>query len=138
MVPHRMECFRQKEMRRDEVAHPGWRDAADCFHESDMQYGTTELEVTAVGKPQTETTVATPSLTSFAALMHALNIVPRQSQMPQVTSRQGSSEMRLGLEKPQAKTHMVPPMRAVVPDLPQIEFSKPVQSISLDPCILYP
>jgi len=52
----------------------------------DMKYGTTELAVLAVMKPQTDTTAATPSLTTFGEQMHVLDIVPGQSQMPQVTS----------------------------------------------------
>jgi hypothetical protein len=73
-----------------------------------MKYGTTELKVPAVGKPQTDSTAVTPSLTTFGVHMQALDIVPRPSQMPQVTSRLRSSQMRLGLEKPQADNHIVP------------------------------
>jgi len=36
MVQHRMESFRQKLMRLDELTHPGWGDAADYFHEREM------------------------------------------------------------------------------------------------------
>jgi len=100
MVQHRMESFRQKQMRVDELTQPGWENAADYFRERDMKYGTTELKVPAVGKPQTDSTVATPSPTTFGEHMQALDIVPGQSQMPQVTSWQGSSQMRLGSEKP--------------------------------------
>jgi hypothetical protein len=59
---------------------------ADYFQERDMQYGTTELKVLGIGKPQTDLTAATPTPTTFGELMHELDIVPRQSQMPQETS----------------------------------------------------
>ena len=61
-------------------------DAVDYFRERDMKYGTTELKIPAVGKPQEDSTPATPSPTTFEELMQALDIVPGQSQMPQVTS----------------------------------------------------
>jgi len=56
-------------MRLDELTQPGWGDAADYFHERDMMYGTTERKVPAVVKPQTDTTAATPSPTTFGILM---------------------------------------------------------------------
>ena len=61
--------------------------------------------------------------------MQALDIVPGQSQIAQVTSRLGSSPMRLGSEKPDADDHIVMPKPAKVPDLSQIEIVKPAQSI---------
>jgi len=51
-----------------------------------MKYGTTALKVLAVVKPQTDTTAATPSPTTFGELMQVLDIFHRQSQMPQETS----------------------------------------------------
>jgi len=86
MVKHRMESFQQRQMKLDQLTQPGWGDAADYFRERDMKYGMTELKVPAVGKPQTDLTAATPSPTTFGELMQALDIVPGQSQMPQVTS----------------------------------------------------
>jgi len=67
--------------------------------------------------------------------MLALDIVLAQSPMLQVTSRQGSSHLRLHPEKPQADNHIVPPMTAAVPDSSQIELAKPVQPVSFYPCI---
>ena len=101
-VQHCMESFRQKEMRLDELTQTGWRDAADYFCERDMMYRMTELKVPALLTPQTDRTAATPSRTTFGDLMQVLDIVPGQSQMPQVTSRQGSSQIRLGWGKHQA------------------------------------
>jgi hypothetical protein len=134
-VQHIMECFRQKQLRFDELMQPGWGDVADYFRERDMKYGTTELKIPAGGKPQEDSTAATPSPTSFGELMQALDIVPGQSQMPQVTSRQGTRQMRLGLEKAQADNRIVPPMPAVVPDSSPIEIAKQVQPVSFYPCI---
>jgi len=137
-VQHRMESFRQRQMRLAKLTQPGWGDAADYFRERDMKYGMTELKALAVGKPQTDTIAATPSPTTFGELMQALDIVPGQSQPPQVTSRQGSSQMRLHPDKPQADNHIVPPKAAVVPDSSQIEITKPVQPVSFYPCITSP
>ena len=95
-VQRRMESFWQKQMRLDQLTQPGWVDAADYFPERDMMYRTTDLKVPAVVKPQTDATATTPSLTTFGELMQVLDIVPRQSQMPQVTSQQGRNQMRLG------------------------------------------
>jgi hypothetical protein len=112
--------------------------ADDYFPERDMKHGTTELRVPAVGKLQADSTAATPSPTTFGKLMLALDIVPRQSQMPQVTSRQGTSPLRLGLEKPQADNLIVPPMPASVPDSSPIDIAKPVHPVSFYPCIQCP
>ena len=135
MLQHRMESFRQKQMRLHQPTQPGWGDTADYFRERDMKYGTTELKVPAVGKPQTDSTAATPSPTTFGEHMQALDIIPGQSQMPKVTSRQGSTQMRLGSKKPQADNHIVLPMPDAVPDSSQIEIAKPVQPVSFYPCI---
>jgi len=96
MVQHRMESFRQNQMRLDRRTQPGWGDGPDNFRERVVKYGTTEFTVPAVRNPQTDSTAATPSPTSCGELMQALDIVPGQSQMPQVTSRQRSSQIRLG------------------------------------------
>jgi len=99
-VQHCMWSFRQKQIRLDEQTGLGWEDAADYFRERDMKYSMTESKVLALVKPQTDTTAATPSPTTFGELMQVHDIVPGQSQMPQATSRQGSSQKRLSLENP--------------------------------------
>jgi hypothetical protein len=137
-VKNLIESFRQKRMRLDYLTQPGWGDMANYFRERDMKYGMTELQVPAVGKPQTELTAATPSPTTFGELMQALDIVPGHSQMPQVISQQGCCQMRLGSEKPQADIHLVLPIPAAVPDSSQIEIRKTVQPESCYPCILCP
>jgi hypothetical protein len=135
MVQHRMEGFRQKQLRLDELTQPGWRNAADYFLERDMKYGTTELKVPAVGKHHADSTAATPSRTTIGELLKALDIVPGQSQIPLVTSGQGTSPMRHGSEKPQAANDTVPPKPTAVSDSSPIEIAKSVQPISCDPCI---
>ena len=86
-VQHRMESFQQKQMRLDELTQPGWGDAANYFRERDMTYGTAELKVPAVVKPQIDTTTATPSPISVGELMQSPVIVQGQSEMPAVTCR---------------------------------------------------
>jgi len=55
--------------------------------------------------------------------------------MPQLTSRQGSGQMRLGSEKPHADNRIAPPMPTKEPDSSQIENAKPYQPISCYLCI---
>jgi len=64
-VQHSMGSFQQKQMRLDELTQPGWGDAANYYCERDLKYGTTELKVPAVIKPEIDTTAATPSPTTF-------------------------------------------------------------------------
>jgi len=134
-VQHHMENFRQKQMRLDKLIQLGWGDMDDYCRERDMKYGTTELNVPAVRKPQTDSTAATPSPTTFGEPMSAIDIVSGQSQMPQVTSLQGSSQMRLDWEQPQPDDHIVPLMPPAVPNSSQIEVAKPVQPLSVYRCI---
>ena len=134
-VQHCMESFRQKQMMLDELTQLGWGNVADYFSETDMMYRTTELKVPAVVKPQADIAAATPSPTTFGELMQSLNILPGQSPMPQVTSRQGSTQMRLGSEKHQADNHIVAFMPITVPDSSQLEIAMPDQPVSLYPCL---
>jgi len=114
-------------MRLEELTQPGWGGPADYFRERDMKSGMTEFRVLAVGKPQTDTTAATASLTTCGELKQALDIVPTQSQ---VTSRQGSSHMRLSEEQPHADDQIVPMMPNTVPNSSQIDIANPVQPVS--------
>ena len=134
-VQHRMEGFRQKQMRLDKLMPPGWEDAADWFCERDMKYMMTELKVPAVVKPQTNMTAATPTPSTFWELMQVLRIVSGICQMPQVTSQQGCSQMTLGLEQSLADNHIVSPMPDAVPNLSQMEIAMPVPTVSFYPHI---
>jgi len=80
----------------DELNQPGSGDSTDNIQMRDGEYGMTELMVLAGLNPQTDTLEAAPALTTFGEVMQALDTVPGQSQMLQVTSRQGSSAIRLG------------------------------------------
>ena len=100
-VQHRIESCWQKQMTLDKVTQPGWGDAANYFRDRDMKYGTAELMVPVVVKPRIDTTSATSPLTTFGEYMQTLDMVRRQWQMPAVTSRPGSSQLRLGSERPQ-------------------------------------
>jgi hypothetical protein len=44
-VQQRMERFRQKQVKFDELTQPGWKDAANYFRERDKKYGKSELRV---------------------------------------------------------------------------------------------
>ena len=135
MVQHRIESFRQMQMRLAKVMQPGWGDGADYFRVRDMKYGMTQFEVPPVVKPQTDTTVATPSPTTFGEHIQVLDIVPGQSRMLQVTSRQGTSRMSLGSEKPQACYDIVFLMPDTVPNSSQMEIATPVRPVSFYPRI---
>ena len=63
--------------------------------------------------------------------MQGLGIVPGHSQMPQVTFRQQSSQMRLGSEKRQPDRHIVYVMPDVVPNSSQMESVTPISPISI-------
>jgi hypothetical protein len=86
-VQYCMGCFRQMQMKLDQLMQSGWRDAANKFQKRDMRYRTTELKLLAVGEPQSDTTAAIQSLTTFGEFLQDQDIVPGQTQMPQVTSR---------------------------------------------------
>ena len=63
-VQHCMEGFRQNQMRFHELTEQGWGDSTNYFRERDMKYGTAELKVPAVVKPQIDMTAATPPMTT--------------------------------------------------------------------------
>ena len=100
-VQQRMESFRLKRMRLDELIQPGWGDAANYLRQRDLKYGTAELKVPAVVTPRIYTTAASASTTTAGEDMQTLDIVRGQLEMPAVTSQPGSSQMRLGSEKRQ-------------------------------------
>jgi len=60
MVQQRMEMFSQKQMKLDELTHPGWEDAVNYFHEGDDKYSTSELRVPAVIQTQTDDDIVAP------------------------------------------------------------------------------
>jgi len=134
-VQHRMESVQQKQMRLDELTQPGWGDADNYFRERDMKYGTAESMVPTVVNHQIDRIAATPSPTTFGEHMQTLAIVSGQSQMPAVTSRAGSSHMRLGSEKPQSHQFIPLFLPVAEPDSTPILDTKPVEPVSIHPCI---
>jgi len=137
-VQHRMESFRQKQMRLDELTQPGWADAANYFRERDMSYGTAELKVPAVVKPQIDSTTATPSPITVGEHMQTPEIVQGQLEMPAVISRPGSSQMRLGSEKPQSHQFIVVVAPGMATDSIPLQDANPVEHVSFYPCMKHP
>jgi len=129
-VQQRMESFRQKQMKLDELTQPGWEDAADYFRERDKKYGTAELRVPVAVQPQTDDGASAPPPTTFGELMAKLDIVPGILQMPEGTSRPGSSHIRLGSVKPQSNTSISGLEPAVEPDTSPLLIAKPVELVS--------
>jgi hypothetical protein len=134
-VLHRMQSFGPKQMTLNELTQLAWGDTAEYFCKRVMKYRSTESKVPAVARPQTVTTAATPSPTASGDHMQKLDVVHGQVQMPQVTSRQRSSQMMLGPESPQADSHIVSLTLDAVPDSSQMEIANPVQPLSFYPCI---
>jgi len=122
-VQQRMERFRQKQMKFDELTQPGWEDVADYFRKRHKKYDTSELRVPAVVPPQTNDDAPPHPPTTFAELMESLDIVPGISQG---TSRPGSSHIRLGSVKPQSKLSIPSGEPAAEPDLSPLLKAKPV------------
>ena len=93
-------------MKLDELMQPHGRDAADYFCRRDKMSGTTEWKVPAVFQPQTVDDVASSAPLTFGDPMETPDNVPGELQMRQVTSRPGSSHMRLCSRKPQTHKHI--------------------------------
>jgi len=134
-VQQRMERFRQKQMKLDELTQTGWEDAADYFREQDKKYSTTELRVPAVVQPKTMDDAPAPPPATFGELMECLDIVPGISQRQQGTSRPGSSQIRLGSVKPQSQSSIPSGEPAAEPDSSMLLKAKPVEPVSFYPCI---
>jgi len=99
-----IERFRQKQMKLDEWTQLGWEDAADYFHGSDKENGTSQFSVAAVVQSQRDDDAAAPSLQTFGEPMESLEIVLGILEMLKGTSRPGSSHNSLGAVKPQSNT----------------------------------
>jgi hypothetical protein len=134
-VQQHMESFRQKQMKLEELTQPGWEDAADYFRERDKKYGTAELKVPVVVQLQTHDGASSPPPTTFGELMEWLDIVPGISQMPQGTSRPGSSHIWVGSVKPHSNTSISGHQPAVEPNTSPMLKAKPIVPVSFYPCI---
>jgi len=135
MIQCRMDCFRQKQMKFNQLRWPGWGDAADCFHERDKRYQMTEPKVPAVCQLQMDDDAASSAATTFGEPMETPESVARKSQMLQVTSRPGSCHMRLGSRKPQTHKHIPSLSSEASPVLSMIMKSKPVEPVSIHLCV---
>ena len=133
-----MESCRQTQMRLDELTQWGWGTAAKNFRERDMRYGTAELMVQAVVKPQIDLTTATPSPITVGEHMQTPEIVGGQSEMPAVTSRPASSQMRLGSEKPQSDKVIPVLSPGMAIDFIPIQDANPLEPVSFYPCTKNP
>ena len=100
MVPHRLESFRQKEMRHDQLTQPGWGDVGNNFRWRDIMYWTAQLKNAAVVKPQTDQVAGALAPTTCWELLERIEIVLRKSRMPPGTSEPRSWYMRPGSGKP--------------------------------------
>jgi len=67
--------------------------------------------------------------------MERLDIVPGISQMPQGTSRPGSSNIQVGSVKRQSNTSISGLEHAVEPHTSPLLQAKPVETVSFYPCI---
>jgi len=138
-VQQRIERFRQKQMKLDELTRPGWEDATDYFRERDKKYGTFELRIPAVVRPQTNDDAVAPPPTTFEDLMESLDIVTGISQRAQATSQPGSSHIRLGSVKPQSKSNIPCGQPAAEPNSSKLLKTKPVEPVSsVEPVSFYP
>jgi hypothetical protein len=134
-VHQRLERFRQKQMTLDELTQPGWEDAADYFPERDKKYGTSTLRVPAVVQHQTDVNAPTPVPTTIGELLECLDILPGISQLPQGTSRPGSSHIKLGSGKPQVNTGIWDLAPTAKPDSLVNQNPKPSELVSVYPGI---
>jgi len=103
-----------------------------------MRYGTAQLKGPAIVKPQIDTNTATPSPMTVGEHMQTAEIVRGQSEMPAVTSRPGSSQMRLGSEKPQSHKFMPVLLPGMGTDWMPIQDANPVEPVSFYPCMKHP
>jgi len=117
------------------MTYLGWGNTADYFGEREIKYGTTQLMIPVVVKLQRDITAATPSPISFGKLMQARDMVPGRLQMPPLTLRSRSCQMRQCSERPQADTNILSLASNAVPDSSKIEIAKPVQPVSVYLCI---
>jgi hypothetical protein len=130
-----MERFWQKQFKLNYLTLPGWENAADDFPHHDKMYSTSGMRVPAVVWQQLNDNVPAPPLNRFRELMDNLDIVPGISHKPQVTSRPGSSHIRLGSVKPQSKSSIPSHEIAAEPDSSTLLTANPVEPASSYPSI---
>jgi hypothetical protein len=135
IIQQRMDRFRQKEMRFDELTQLGWEDAADNFRVRVKKYGASKLRVPAVVQLETNDDAMPNSPTTFAEHMQSLDIVPGISEE---TSRPRSSHSRLGSVKLQSKSSIPSGEPSAEADLSPLLKAKRVELVIFYPCIWPP
>jgi hypothetical protein len=103
-----------------------------------MKDGTAELKVRVVVNYQMDTTAATPSPTIFGEHLQTLGIISGQLHMLAVTCRPGSSQMRLGSEKPQSHKLILLYSPVAESDSILIQDTKPVEPVCCYPSMKHP
>ena len=83
MVQQRLDRFRQKQIKLDELTQLGREDTADYFGGRDKEYSTSALRVPAVVQQQTDDDAVTPVPTTIGELPECLDMVAGILQMPQ-------------------------------------------------------
>lgn len=73
MVNHRIGRFQQKQMKLNQLTHPGRRDKADHIRERDRKYGTSQLNIPAVVQLDMEDNTASPGLRIFGEPVETLD-----------------------------------------------------------------
>jgi len=134
-VPQRMQRFRPKQLKLDELSQPGWEDAADYFCGIDDMYGESELRVSAIVQPQTDDDAEAPARTTSGEFMECLEIVHGILQMPHGSSWPGSCHIRLGSVKLQLNTSKSSLEPAAEHNMSSLLKAKPVEPASFYPRI---
>jgi len=130
-VQHRIEKFRQTQMRLDEFMQLGLGETANFFRERDMKNGAAESKVPVVVKHQIYTTASTTTPTIFRQHMHTLDVVRAQCQMLAVISPAASSPMRVGSEKPELHKFLPVLSHEGEPDSTLIHNAMAIQPVSV-------
>jgi hypothetical protein len=135
-VLQRVQRFRLKLIKLNELTHPGWEDAADNFRATDQKYRTFESSIPAVIELWTDGIAAAPAPATYRDLLVCLDIVHRILQMLQGTSRPGSSHIRPGAVMQQSQTRIASLAPTVEPDSSPLLTVMIVQPVSKYLCRL--
>jgi hypothetical protein len=100
-----------------------------------MKYETDGWKVPPVVTRQIDTTAPSASPTTAGEPRRTLDIFWGQLVMVGVTSRPGSSQMKLGSEKPQAIKFIRILSRQAETESTQIQDANPVEPVNLYPCL---
>jgi hypothetical protein len=134
-VQYHMQSFWQKLIRLEELTQRACVNAENYFHESDIKYGTAELNLPAVVKPQIDRTAATPSLTTCREHRQNVDIFRGQSQMPPLTTQPGITQMMLRSETPKPQRIIAVLSTVVWTDLMTTHDPKDIEPVTIYPCI---